>query len=134
MVLMLALVLVGFARGVKVYDAVVAGGKEAFDLILRILPYLVAMLVAVGLLRASGAIELFVQWVGPALATLGMPAEALPMALLRTLSGTGAFGLSAEIMQTHGADSLVGLIVSTMQGSTETTFYVLALCLRRCSN
>lgn len=125
--LIVAIALFGAARGVKVYDAVVEGGKEGFGVALRIIPFLVAILVAVGMLRASGAIDLLVASLSPVTSLVGMPAEALPMALLRTLSGSGAYGVSAEIMQTHGPDSLIGTIVSTMQGSTETTFYVLAL-------
>ena len=127
LLLLVGILLYGVLRGVKVYDAVVEGGKEGFQVALRIIPFLVAILVAVGMLRASGAIDLIVVALEPITALVGMPAEALPMALLRTLSGSGAYGVSAEIMQTHGADSLIGQIVSTMQGSTETTFYVLAL-------
>jgi spore maturation protein SpmB len=127
LLLLVGILLYGVLRGVKVYDAVVEGGKEGFQVALRIIPFLVAILVAVGMLRASGAIDLIVVGLEPITALVGMPAEALPMALLRTLSGSGAYGVSAEIMQTHGADSLIGQIVSTMQGSTETTFYVLAL-------
>ncbi len=118
---------VGWIRNVKIYDAVVEGGREAFDLALRIIPFLVAMLVAVGMLRASGAIDQMVALLNPLTSLVGMPGEALPMAILRPLSGGGAYGLCAEIMQSSGPDSLVGMIVSTMQGSTETTFYVLAV-------
>ena len=126
-ILLVSIVLFGVVRGVKVYDAVVEGGKEGFDVALRIIPFLVAILVAVGMLRASGAIGLMVGVLDPFTSMIGMPAETLPMAMLRTLSGSGAYGLSSEIMAVHGADSLIGNIVSTMQGSTETTFYVLAL-------
>jgi spore maturation protein SpmB len=94
---------------------------------LRIIPYLVAILVAVGMLRSSGGIDLLVRVLGPLTASIGMPAEALPMALLRPLSGSGAYGVMAEIMTEHGADSFIGYMVSTFQGSTETTFYVLAV-------
>ena len=127
LILICAIVLYGVFKGVKVYDAVVEGGKEGFQVALKIIPYLVAILVAVGMLRASGAIELTVRALEPITRLIGMPAEALPMALLRPLSGSGAYGVAADIMKTHGADSLIGNIVSTMQGSTETTFYVLAL-------
>lgn len=126
-ILIVGFILYGVCRGVKVYDAVVEGGKEGFDVAIRIIPYLVAILVAVGMLRASGAIDLLVVGLEPVTTLIGMPAEALPMAFLRSLSGSGALAVSAEIMQTHGPDSLIGYIVSTMQGSTETTFYVLAL-------
>ncbi len=125
--LVVAIVLFGLGKGVKVYDAVVEGGKEGFGVALRIIPYLVAILVAVGMLRASGAIDILVSVLEPFTAFVGMPAEALPMALLRTLSGSGAYAVAGEIMTIHGPDSLIGNIVSTMQGSTETTFYVLAL-------
>ena len=126
-ILIVVIVLYGVCRGVKVYDVLVEGGKEGFEVAIRIIPYLVAILVAVGMLRASGAIDLLVVGLEPITALVGMPAEALPMAFLRSLSGSGALAVSAEIMQTHGPDSLIGNIVATMQGSTETTFYVLAL-------
>jgi spore maturation protein SpmB len=122
-----ALVLFGWARGVKVYDEIVEGGKEGFQVALRIIAYLVAILVAVGMLRASGGIDLLVMGLSHLTTPIGMPAEALPMALLRPLSGSGAYGVMAEIMTTHGPDSFIGYMVSTFQGSTETTFYVLAV-------
>ena len=96
---------------------------------IRIIPYLVAILVAVGMLRASGALDLFVGWVGPVTTYFGLPGEALPMALLRPLSGSGAYGILASIIQdpSIGPDSYTGFLVSTLQGSTETTFYVIAV-------
>ncbi len=125
--LIVGFVLYGLIRGVNVYDAIVEGGREAFDITLRFVPFLIVILVGIGMLRASGAIDMMVQALSPLTAWIGMPAEALPMALLRPLSGSGAYGVAAEIMKSQGPDSLVGQIVSTMQGSTETTFYVLAL-------
>lgn len=122
-----AIVIYGFGRGVKVYDCVVEGGKEGFQVALRIIPFLVAMLVAIGMLRASGALGAIVGALSPVTELIGMPAEALPMALLRPLSGSGALSLMTETMKTHGADSLIGQMVSTMYGGTETTFYVLAV-------
>jgi len=119
----------GVRRRVAVYEAAVAGGKEGLEVALRIAPYLVAILVMVGMLRASGALGAFIAWIEPATAAFGVPGEALPMALLRPLSGSGAFGVMSEILTTHGPDSFVGLVASTLQGSTETTFYVLALYL-----
>ena len=88
---------------------------------------LVAILVAVGMFRASGGIDLIVRWLGPVTGWIGMPAEALPMALLRPLTGSGALGVMVEAMSAHGPDSRIGYMVSTFQGSTETTFYVLAV-------
>jgi spore maturation protein SpmA len=129
LVLMLAFVLLGLGRGVSVYDAVVTGAKEGFTVALRIIPYLVTMMVAVGMLRASGAIAMFSEHAAPLTEWFGMPAEALPMALLRPLTGTGAYAVAADIMRAQGPDSLAGEIVSTIMGTTETTFYVLALYL-----
>ncbi len=117
----------GFSRRVSVYDAAIAGAREGFEVAVRIIPYLVAILVAVGMLRASGLLGAFIGLIGPFTGAVGLPAEALPMALLRPLSGSGAYAVMAEIMQSQGPDSHVGYLVSTLQGSTETTFYVLAV-------
>jgi len=117
----------GWARGVRVYDALIEGAKEGFQVALRIIPYLVAILVAVGMFRASGGIAILVDALSGITTRIGMPAEALPMALLRPLTGSGAQGVMSEVMRTHGPDSFVGYMVSTFQGSTETTFYVLAV-------
>jgi len=122
-----AIVLFGWARGVDVYGSLVEGGKEGFQVALRIIPFLVAILAMVGMLRAAGGIDLLVAGLGPLTERIGMPAEALPMALLRPLSGSGAYGVMAAIMEQHGPDSFIGYLVSTLQGSTETTFYVLAV-------
>ena len=121
------LLAVGLRAGVRAYDAFVTGAREGLEVGLRILPFLLAILVAVGMFRASGAFDLVVSLVDPVTSRIGIPAEALPMALLRPLSGSGAFGLMAEILEREGPDSFVGLLVSTLQGSTETTFYVLAV-------
>ena len=126
-VLVGSLVLYGWSRNVRVYESLVEGAKQGFQVALRIIPYLVAILVAAGMFRASGGIDLLVTYVGPLTALILMPAEALPMAILRPLSGSGAYGVMAEIMTAHGPDSLIGYMVSTFQGSTETTFYVLAV-------
>ena len=117
----------GWARGVRVYDELVEGAKEGFQVAVRIIPYLVAILVAVGMFRASGGIAIVVDALSGITSRIGMPAEALPMALLRPLTGSGAQGVMTEVMTAHGPDSLVGYMVSTFQGSTETTFYVLAV-------
>ncbi|MDQ7006803.1 MAG: nucleoside recognition domain-containing protein [Acidobacteriota bacterium] len=125
--IILVVVLAGWSRRVDVYAAVVEGGREGFQVALRIIPYMVAILVGVGMFRASGALDALVGLIDPLTRALALPAEALPMALLRPLSGSGAYAVMAEIMKTHGADSAIGYLVSTMQGSTETTFYVLAV-------
>jgi spore maturation protein SpmA len=127
--LMIGFLLFGVVRRVRVYEQFVEGAKEGFQVALRIIPYLVAILVAVGMLRASGALEAFVTLVGGATARAGLPAEALPMAVLRPLSGSGAFAVLASILNDPaiGPDSYTGYLVSTLQGSTETTFYVMAV-------
>ncbi len=127
--LMVAFLLFGVARRVRIYEQFVEGAKDGFQVALRIIPYLVAILVAVGMLRSSGALEAMVNFLGAFTMRLGMPAEALPMALLRPLSGSGAYGVMASIINDPaiGPDSYTGLLVTTLQGSTETTFYVLAV-------
>ena len=125
--LVATLVLYGWVRGVRVYDSMVEGAKQGFQVAIRIIPYLVVILVVVGMFRASGGIDLLVELLSPLTSIIGLPAEALPMALLRPLTGSGAFGILAETMTAHGADSLIGYMASTFQGSTETTFYTLAV-------
>jgi spore maturation protein SpmB len=125
--LILGMLAVGVFRGVKVYEVFIEGAKDGFNVALKIIPYLVAILVAVGMFRASGALDTMVNYLGVITEPLGMPAEALPMALLRPLSGSGAYGVMASTMEAAGPDSYVGYLVSTLQGSTETTFYVLAV-------
>jgi spore maturation protein SpmA len=127
--LMIGFLVFGFLRRVPVYENMVEGGKEGFQVALRIIPYLVVILVAVGMLRASGAMDLIVGLLGQVTAKVGLPAEALPMALMRPLSGSGAYGIMAAIINDPaiGPDSYTGYLVSTLQGSTETTFYVLAI-------
>jgi spore maturation protein SpmA len=126
-VLIAVMLLYGAAKGVAVYDSMIAGAKEGFQVAVRIIPFLVAIIVAAGMFRASGLLDILVDAVGPLTGAVGFPAEALPMALLRPLSGSGAYAIMAETMQTHGPDSHVGYLVSVLQGSTETTFYVLAV-------
>ncbi len=111
----------------EIYSSFISGAKEGFNVALKIIPYLVAILVAVGMFRASGALRLVERIVGPITEPLGLPAEALPMALIRPLSGSGAMGYMSEVVNTTGPDTYVGYLVSTMQGSTETTFYVVAV-------
>ncbi len=117
----------GVARRVKVYEVFVEGAKDGFNVAIRIIPYLVAMLVAIGIFRASGAMDVFVFLLSPLTNLIGMPAETLPMALMRPLSGSGSLGIMTELMKVHGPDSFIGVMASTMYGSSETTFYVLAV-------
>ncbi|MGA0807015.1 MAG: nucleoside recognition domain-containing protein [Pseudohongiellaceae bacterium] len=127
--LMVGFLVFGALRGVRIYEVFVEGAKDGFQVALRIIPFLVAILVAVGMFRSSGAMDVMVKLLGGATAALGLPAEALPMALLRPLSGSGSYGLMTSIINDPaiGPDSFVGNLVSTLAGSSETTFYVLAV-------
>jgi spore maturation protein SpmA/spore maturation protein SpmB len=127
--LMVGFLIFGVCRRVHIYEVLVEGAKEGFQVAVKIIPYLVAILVAVAMFRASGAMGAMVDWLGAWTSRVGMPAEALPMAFLRPLSGSGAYGVMASIINDPaiGPDSYIGYLVSTLQGSTETTFYVLAI-------
>ena len=117
----------GLVKKVKVYEVFVEGAKEGFTTAVRIIPYLVAMLVAIGIFRASGALDILTRLLAPVTSLIGMPPETLTMALMRPLSGSGSLGVMTELMKAHGPDSLIGIMASTMYGSSETTFYVLAV-------
>ena len=127
--LMVTLLSFGIWRGVPVYEAFVNGARDGFQVAIKIIPYLVAIMVAIGMLRGSGVMEIVADNIGHYTAALGMPAEALPMAILRPLSGSGAYGILAATINNPaiGPDSYTGYLVSTLQGSTETTFYVMAV-------
>ncbi len=116
-----------FFRGVKVYEVFVEGAKEGFDVAVRIMPYLVAILVAIGLFRDVKAMDKFSELIGPVTGLIKMPAEILPMAIVRPLSGGGALGVMNSIFIEYGPDGYLGLLASVMMGSTDTTFYVLAV-------
>ncbi len=115
------------SRKVKVYPAFVEGAREGFQVAVRIIPPLVAIVVALGMLRASGALDAFAALVGPVASRLGLPASAIPMVLVRPLSGGAAWGVVGDVLRSDGPDSYAGRLVSVMAGSTETTFYVLAV-------
>jgi spore maturation protein SpmA len=117
-------------RRVNVYEAFIDGAKEGFTVVIKIIPYLVAILVAIGVFRASGSMDYLVAGVGRIFGGMGVNTdfvEALPTALMKPLSGSGARGMMVDAMQTYGADSFVGRLASTFQGATDTTFYIIAL-------
>lgn len=125
--LMVTILLLGLSVGGKVYDSVVKGAKEGFNVAITIIPFLVAILVAIGMFRSSGAMAAIVDTVTPIADAIGFPAKALPMALIRPLSGSGAMAVLMETLKTEGPDSFTSFVVSVMNGSFETTFYVLAV-------
>ena len=114
-------------RRVKVYEEFVEGAKEGFDVAIRIIPYLVAILVAIGMFRAAGGIDLLSKALKPAMLAVGFPADLLPLVLMRPLSGSGTLGVFTELVKNLGPDHLVSRMAGTIYGSTETTFYVLAV-------
>ncbi|GEO03064.1 membrane protein [Adhaeribacter aerolatus] len=128
--IIVAFITLAWLRKVNVYDAFIEGAKEGFGVAINIIPYLVAMLVAIGVFRASGALDMVVNGMGWVFAQMGFDTEfvpALPVAFMKPLSGSGARGLMLDAMKTYGADSFVGRVASCIQGSTETTFYILAV-------
>ena len=117
-------------KRINVYDAFVEGAKEGFSTAVRIIPYLVAILVSIGVFRASGAMDFLIQGIAGVVRSCGIDDQfvgALPTALMKPLSGSGARGLMVDAMSTYGADSFVGRLACIFQGSTDTTFYILAV-------
>ncbi|NIP79422.1 MAG: spore maturation protein [Gemmatimonadetes bacterium] len=119
--------LYGLYKKVPVYETFVEGAKEGFEVAVRIIPYLVAILFAIGMFRASGAMEALTDALNPVLALIGFPAEVLPMAIVRPLTGSGSAGLVVDMIEQYGEDSILVKMAATMFGSTETTFYVIAV-------
>lgn len=117
----------GLGRGVDVYDALVQGAGGGLEVMLRIFPALVGLMTAVAMLRASGALELAAEVLAPLLDRVGLPAQLLPLMLVRPISGSAALGVGAELIQTYGPDSQLGRTAAVMLGSTETTFYTIAV-------
>ena len=130
MTIIVAFILSGMRKRVNVYDAFIDGAKDGFQTAVRIIPYLVAILVAIGVFRASGAMDYLIDGIANGVKACGIDADwvgALPTALMKPLSGSGARGMMVDAMQTYGADSFVGRLSCIFQGSTDTTFYILAV-------
>jgi spore maturation protein B len=114
-------------KKVPTYEAFVEGGKEGIQIAFSIIPYLVGMLVAITVFRASGALDFFLTLAKPVLEMVGVPAEIVPLAIIRPISGTAALGMTTDLISTYGPDSFIGRLASTMQGSTDTTLYILTV-------
>jgi spore maturation protein B len=121
------IVLTGFLRRVPVYETFVEGAAEGFHTTIRLLPFLVAMMVAINVFRFSGALDDCIAIISPFLSSLGIPPELTPLAIMRSMSGSGSLGMVSELFNTYGPDSQVGRIASTILASTDTTFYVLTI-------
>ncbi len=119
--------LYGAIKKINVFDAFIDGAKQGFDTSISLIPYLIAIMVAIGMLRASGFFDLLQSWLAPVLQVIGMPPELLPLALIRPFSGSAATGVMAELIHANGGDSFIAKTAATMMGSTETTFYVIAV-------
>jgi len=126
-VLFVLIPLVGLVRGVKVYDVFIEGAREGFDVAVKIIPFLVGILVAIGMFRGAGAMDLVTSLLGPLASATGFPAELVPLAILRSLTGSGSLAFATDLVKAHGPDSLIARTAATMYGSSETTFYVLAV-------
>ena len=117
----------GTIKKVPTYEVFVDGGKEGIKIAVSIIPFLIGMLVAITIFRESGALEFFVGLMRPALLALGIPPEIVPLAIIRPISGTAALGMMSDMIATYGPDSFIGRLASTLQGSTDTTLYVLTV-------
>lgn len=126
-ILFLLILGTGAIKDVKVFDAFAEGASEGISTIIRILPSLIGLLTAVGVFRASGALDFLIYLLTPVALLLGIPAEAMPLALLRPVSGSASLALVSDLINLYGPDSYIGRVVSTMMGSTETIFYTLAV-------
>lgn len=117
----------GMLKGVKVYECFVEGAKDGISICIKIMPYLLAMILAVSVFRESSAMDYFIKLVKPIVSIIGLPPELVPLAVVKPLSGSGAMGIFAETLKKYGPDSYIGLVASIMMGSTETIFYTITV-------
>ncbi|MFF2440988.1 spore maturation protein [Priestia megaterium] len=122
-----SILLYGTYKKIPTYEKFVEGGKDGLQIAFSIIPYLVGMLVSISIFRASGALDFFLSVLKPMLQAVGVPAEIVPLALIKPISGTAALGITTDLISTYGPDSFIGRLASTMQGSTDTTFYILTV-------
>lgn len=125
--LLLLIPLYGYYKKVPVYESFVAGAEEGFTTAVKIIPFLVGMMIAISVFRASGAMDYVALLLDPLTARIGAPSEILPLALMRPLSGSGVLGMASELMRIYGPDSFIGRLASVMQGTTDTTFFILTV-------
>ncbi|WP_312474423.1 spore maturation protein [Neobacillus sp.] len=121
------ILLYGTIKQVPTYESFVEGGKEGIKIAVSIIPFLVGMLVAISIFRASGALDALMNWIRPLTKAMGVPAEIVPLLIIRPISGTAALGMTSDLIATYGPDSFIGRLASVLQGSTDTTFYVLTV-------
>ena len=121
------IILCGLKEKVKVFDAFLDGAKEGIEIVFKMFPTLIGIFLAIGALRSSGILDLIVQLITPLTDLLEIPSQIMPLAMLRPISGSASIAVAVDIMQNYGVDTLIGLITSTIMGSTETTFYTIAI-------
>lgn len=124
---MLIILITGTIKRLPTYELFVEGGKEGIKVAFSLLPFLVGMIVSIAIFRSSGALDALINLLAPILSTFGFPEEVAPLAFIRPISGTAALSMTAEIIQEYGPDSFIGRLASTMQGSTDTTLYILTV-------
>jgi spore maturation protein B len=125
--IILIVLVVATWKKLSTYELFVEGGKEGVQMAFSLLPFLLGMMVSIAILRGSGALEAMINFLSPVLSTLGIPSEIVPLAIVRPISGTAALGMTTELIHTYGPDSFIGRLASTMQGSTDTTLYILTV-------
>ena len=126
-VIILLIIVYGLIEKIKVFDTFIKGAKDGVKVVIRIFPTLIGLFVAIGALRSSGILDVFISFIKPALNVLKIPSEIMPLAMLRPISGSASIAIATDIMSKYGADSNIGLIASTIMGSTETTLYTIAI-------
>ncbi|MBM7569781.1 spore maturation protein [Aquibacillus albus] len=125
--IILFVLLVATWKKLPTYELFVEGGKEGIKMAVSLLPFLLGMMVSIAILRGSGAMDAMIQFISPFLAIVGVPSEIVPLSIIRPISGTAALGMTTELIKTYGPDSFIGRLASTMQGSTDTTLYILTV-------
>ena len=126
-IIILLIIVYGLVEKNKVFDVFLNGAKEGLEIVLKIFPTLIGLFVAIGALRSSGILDLIINLLNPAISLLKIPAEIMPLAILRPISGSASIAIATDIMSKYGVDSNIGLIASTIMGSTETTLYTIAI-------
>lgn len=121
------ILLYGTFKQVPTYESFVEGGKEGIKIAVSIIPFLVGMMVAISIFRASGALDALMNWIRPFMNSVGVPAEIVPLLIIRPISGTAALGMTSDLIAVYHPDSFIGRLASVLQGSTDTTFYVLTV-------
>lgn len=126
-IIIISIITYGMLKGVKVYECFIEGAKDGITICVKIFPYLLAMILAVAVLRESKALDYIISLINPIVKYIGLPGEVVPLALIKPLSGSGALGVFTDIINNYGADSYIGRVASTLMGSTETIFYTLTV-------